>query len=233
VVGGSGFLAEGYIGRIRDAQFSMPADYGDDLVGQWRFDPNRGTGILGDLGSHMIDMARWYVGEIVGVSGRLATPDAVRPTPDGEAVAPFLNVSATALLEFEGGASGTIQVSGARVTPGWLIEMGLFGDEGSLKLECGPDTEGRVRGCRRGDESWSDLAVPPEFLGTAGPNPSILNLPSLAPFTNKSVADRLFVDAVLDGTPAEPTFEDGWRVQEVIDAVVTSDRRGCWVAVAG
>ena len=47
------------------------------------------------------------------------------------------------------------------------------------------------------------------------------------------VADRLFVDAVLDGVPAEPTFEDGWRVQEVVDAVLASDRRQCWVDVSG
>lgn len=84
-----------------------------------------------------------------------------------------------------------------------------------------------------GDEAWSDLAVPPDLSGTGGPNPFIVDLPSLASFTNMSVADRLFVDAVLDGVPAEPTFEDGWRVREVIDAVLTSDRRRRWDEVSG
>jgi predicted dehydrogenase len=208
----------------------MQDDYGDDLAYGWRFDPERGTGILGDLGSHMIDMARWYVGEIVQVSGRLAT-DVARPKPDGAEMTSFLHDSATVLVEFAGGASGTIQVSGARAVGGPDVEVRLFGDEGSLKLDFGL-TDGRISGWRRGDESWSELAIPYDLSGTGGPNPSILDLPSLAPFTNLPVADRQFVDAVLDGFPAEPTFEDGWRVQEVIDAVLTSDRRKCWVSVS-
>ena len=111
--------------------------------------------------------------------------------------------------------------------------MRLFGDQGSLKLEFGLDAPGRVSGWRRGDESWNELSIPEDLSGTDWPNPAIPDLPALAPLTNLPVADRLFVDAVLDGIPAEPTFEDGWRVQEVIDAVHTSDRRQRWVDVSG
>ena len=75
--------------------------------------------------------------------------------------------------------------------------------------------------------------MPPEnLLGTGGPNPAIMDLPSLGPFANLPVGDRLFVDAILDGHPAEPTFEDGWRVQEVIDAVRKSDHTSGWVSVS-
>jgi len=226
-------VAEGYIGRVLDAQFTMLGDYGDYLVDGWWFDPERGTGILGDLGSHMIDMARWFVGEIAQVSGRLTRTDLARPGPDGADTSTFLHDTATVMVQFASGATGTIQVSGARlVGDSYPTEVRLFGDQGSLKLEFGLDTPGRVSGWRSGDESWDELSIPEDLLGTNWPSPAIPDLPALASLTNLPVADRLFVDAVLDGIPAEPTFEDGWRVQEVIDAVLMSDHRKSWVTVS-
>lgn len=227
---GKQLIDDGYIGHCREAQFSMQAGYADDPVYGWRFDPEQGSGISGDLGSHMIDMARWYLGEISRVNGRLVT-NVARPGPDGEQME-SLNDSAAALVEFASGACGTINVSAARVV-GWApeVEIRLYGDEGSLKLNFGLD-EGRIQGRRRGDEYWGELVPPENLLGTGGPNPAIMNLPSLAPFTNLPVGDRLFVDAILDGHPAEPTFEDGWRVQEVIDAVRKSDHTSGWVSVS-
>ena len=82
------------------------------------------------------------------------------------------------------------------------------------------------------DEAWSELAVPEDLSGTGGGNPSILDLPMLAPFTNLPVADRLFVDAVLDGCPAEATFEDGWRAQQVVGAAVASQLQRGWVSIS-
>jgi predicted dehydrogenase len=222
-------IKDGYLGRCRDAQFSMMAGYADELIYGWRFDPGRGTGILGDLGSHMFDLARWYVGDIAQVSGRLTT-NVARLGPDGTAMA-SLNDSATVLLEFANTAQATITVSGASVVgQSPEVEVRLYGDEGSLKLDFDL-INAHVSGRRRDDQSWNELSIPDDLRGLDGGNPSIMNLPSLAPFTNLPVADRLFVDAVLDGRPSEATFEDGWRVQQVVDAVIESDRRHGWVAV--
>lgn len=56
-----------------------------------------------------------------------------------------LHDSATVMVRFAGGATGTIQVSGARLVGDWPIaQVSLFGDEGSLKLDFGLDTDGRV-----------------------------------------------------------------------------------------
>ena len=41
----------------------------------WRFDRRRANGVLGDLGSHMIDLARWYGGDIVSVKLNELAPD--------------------------------------------------------------------------------------------------------------------------------------------------------------
>jgi predicted dehydrogenase len=220
-------IADGYLGRCRHACFSLQAGYGDSLFHDWRFDPDRGSGILGDLGSHMIDLARCFVGEIAGVSGRLVTVPG--PDQDGSAV-DFLNHSATVLIEFVSGAQGVIDVSGARLVGGWPnLEVRLYGDKGTLKLDSDLAT-GRVTGCRGAEDSWTELPIPDD-LGPRLDNPAILDLLVFAPFTNLPVADRLFVDAVLGNHPAESTFEDGWRAQQVVDAVIDSNRRNCWVTI--
>ena len=223
-------VEDGYLGRVRSAHFSMQSGYDAELLAGWRFDPEQGTGILGDLGSHMIDLARCYVGEIDRVCARLID-DVPRQRSDGTAMA-SLPGTATLLVDYAAGATGTIDVSGTRM-PGEGIEVDvrLHGDEASLRLQFDLGG-GRIKGCRRGDDSWSELTVPADLTGgESGGNPSILDLPGMRPFTNLAVADRLFVDAVLDGIPAEPTLVDGWRVCEVIDAAVASDRELRWVNV--
>jgi predicted dehydrogenase len=220
-------ITDGYIGHCRHADFSLQAGYGDGLFQDWRFDPNRGSGILGDLGSHLIDLARYFVGEIAQVSGRLSTV----PQPGKDESAPLLlNHSATVLVEFVSGAQGTLHVSGARVVGGWpILEIRIYGDQGTLRLTTDLATS-RLMGYQAADESWSELPIPAE-LGSALPNPSILQLPVFAAFTNLSVGDRLFVDAALGEGVAESTFTDGWRAQQVVDSVISSDRHNCWVTV--
>src|SRR5437763_11417497 len=77
-------IGEGYLGRPYQCALSFVADYGRDGEYAWRFDRRRAHGILGDLGSHMADLARWLVGDITNVSALLGTY-VPRPGPDGGA----------------------------------------------------------------------------------------------------------------------------------------------------
>ena len=61
-------IEQGYIGHCHHAHFLQQNGGGLDPSYGWRFDPAQGHGMLGDLGSHMIDLARWYVGDIARVS---------------------------------------------------------------------------------------------------------------------------------------------------------------------
>ena len=63
-------IRQGFIGRCYNCEIQYPMGYGRSGEYLWRFDKKRANGVLGDLGSHMIDMARWLVGEIV--SGQCA-----------------------------------------------------------------------------------------------------------------------------------------------------------------
>jgi predicted dehydrogenase len=222
-------VAEGYLGQCRDAHVLMHASYVDAPAYAWRCDPARGGGILGDFGARMIDLARWCVGEITRVSAHLVTHVA-RPAADGTPME-SLNDSAFLTVGFAGGAHGTIEVSGVHLIgdlAGYQIR--LYGDNGSLEADVDMLTS-RLRGRRRGDASWEELRVPPELTGTPGQHPASLNLPILAPLTNLPAGDRLFVDAVLGVRPARPTFADGWKVQQVIDAAVRSGHERHWVEI--
>lgn len=64
-------IDDGYIGRCFHCHIRWLARYDYQGRYNWRFDRNRAHGILGDLGSHMIDLARWCVGHIAKVSAHL------------------------------------------------------------------------------------------------------------------------------------------------------------------
>jgi len=179
----------------------------------------------------MIDLARWYVGDIARISGHMTNfVERVGPE-DGQ---PFKSANDSALIamEFaEEGAHGTICVSSVShvAKRGQDFQVRLYGDAGSLELDFN-FARSRLRGVQRGEEDWQDLTVPLEFLGQ-GENPPLAALDFFAPFTNQSVSDRLFIDAITKGVSVEPTFYDGWKAQQIIDATFASHHEGRWITI--
>ena len=79
----------------------------------WRLDKNvSGTGSIGDLGAHIIDLARFLVGEMKSVSSVIRTFTEERPTPDGsKKIKIELDDAFVSTVEFENGAIGTIEAT--------------------------------------------------------------------------------------------------------------------------
>jgi hypothetical protein len=50
-------------------------------------------------------------------------------------------------------------------------------------------------------------------------------------FTSQRVGCRLFIDAILRGEQVEPSFRDGWEVQQVMDAALRSHAEGLAAAL--
>jgi predicted dehydrogenase len=223
-------IAEGYIGRCHHAHFQYQHGSAFDPSYKWQIDPDQGHGMLGSLGSHMIDLARWYVGDIARVSGHLTS----FVERDGPVGGPFTSANDSALiaLEFAGGAQGTICVSGVThvAERGQDFQVRLYGDAGSLEIDFA-FAESRLRGVQKDGEEWRDLPVPFEFLGQ-GENPPLWVFDFFAPFTNQSVGDRLFIDGITKAKPVEPTFLDGWKAQQIIDATFASHEKGSWITIS-
>ena len=94
----------------------------------WRLDKSvAGSGALGDLGAHVVDLAHYLVGEIAAVSGAMRT---FTPVRDGTEV--DVDDAFASTVEFSGGALGTIEAS--RVCPGRKngLRFEINGTGGSL-----------------------------------------------------------------------------------------------------
>ena len=73
---------DGYLGRCYHADFRFLGGFGRQSEYSWRYDSHRSNGVVSDLGAHMIDFARWYIGDVAKVSAHLAT-FVDRPGADG------------------------------------------------------------------------------------------------------------------------------------------------------
>jgi predicted dehydrogenase len=135
-------------------------------------------------------------------------------------------------IEFAGGAQGTICVSGVShvAERGQDFQVRLYGDAGSLELDFN-FAGSRLRGVQKGEKQWTDLPTPAAFLGL-GENAPLWVFDFFAPFTNQSVGDRLFIEAVAAGRPVAPTFFDGWKTQQIIDAAFASHEEGHWITIS-
>lgn len=213
-------VAQGYLGQPYQADLSLIMDYARDGTYRWRFDADRANGVLGDLGSHLIDLARWYFGEISGVSAHLATFVA-RPGVDGAAPQPA-NDSAVLALAFANGAQATVRVSAVARSgwQDWAQQVALYGSQGSLLADA---DKPMLAGFSFVDEQRAALVTPPELWDgvTSGDPWEVLYRDVGGP--------RMFVRAIAEDLPVSPTLYDGWKTQQVIDAALESFRIGRWV----
>jgi predicted dehydrogenase len=217
-------LDEGYIGQPYLCNIRYLGDHGHSDGYRWRFDKQRSNGVMGDMGSHMIDLSRWFLGDIEKVSGRLAS-FVKRTSPDGKQWEPA-NDSAMVTLQFANDALGVIQVSAvSRVgEQGQLQQVVLYGDQGTLEVTFSFEGE-ELRGVRVGEKQIHHIPIPDEMWGGAAPG----NLEDL--FYKQSVGPRNFIDAILEDRPAVPSFYDGYKAQVVMDAVNESQEHGNWVVL--
>ena len=182
--------------------------------GVWRFDPSQaGTGAIGDLGTHIIDLARYLVGEIASASAHVRTIVPGRRVDD----------HFVATIEFENGVVGTLEAS--RLARG-RINSNAFevnGSRGSLAF----DVE-RLNELEVGDASGFKRLLVTEtehpFLRFWWPPGHIVGWGDT--FVHE-LAHMLEAIAGEHGVaPHGATFEDGYRCSEVTEAVLRSAESG-------
>lgn len=211
-------LHEGRIGKLHRGLFHYLAGNGREKSDAWRFDASRGNGVLGDLGSHMMDLARFLIGDIVEVNPRLDVH--VPHRSDVDLIAP--NDLASIIVRFADGETGEIVASKIDCRNGQRVE--LHGSEGSINIEW-TFTESQIR-CISGEELKDEVLEVPVELGGS---PTIDEM--LDHYSTYDAGPRLFVRSILGDAAAAPTFDDGYRVQQVIQAAVDSNATGCRVSI--
>jgi predicted dehydrogenase len=198
----------------------------------WRLEKARaGSGSLGDILSHTMDLSRHLVGEPVEVSGLLKTFIGERPLPDGSGKRGKVDVddSAQALVKFASGAVGYYE--GSRFAPGRknYNRLEINGSKGSLVWnlermnELGLYSEsGPLSGFSTIDVT--DAKHP--YMAAWWPPGHIIGYEHS--FTH-TVYD--FLKAIAEGKSPRPDFEDGLKNQRVLDAIERSATSGQWVKI--
>ncbi len=226
-------LEAGELGEIHQVRGTYLQDWlvDPDAPWSWRNDKElAGSGALGDLGSHTVDLLRFLVGtpelagEIEQVSGHLQTFVEERPV-DGETRPVTVDDAYTAQLAFEHGAIGTLEAS--RFATGHKNDhtIVIHGSDGSLRFSLERLNELEV--CVGGQRGYETVLVTnPEdpYLDHWWPPGHVLGWEHTFIHENYE-----FLRAVADGSEFEPNFEDGIAAQRILAAIEASDERGAWV----
>lgn len=208
-------LASGEIGDVFHARFWTEGGGNPNRPARWRDRRDlAGSGILGDMGSHLIDLAHWLSGPITSLGAQVHSVVDQRPDDDGNFVTTDADDVALFTTRFQSGAAGLFFLSWNSVgRRNSYIEF--QGTEGSLVCHYSRGEVDRLQIVRPGTELQDvDLDGEPE------PNHAMYRM------------FRTFVDAVHGQVTDAPTFVDGHRAQVVIDSVLDSSAQGQQVPVA-
>ncbi len=221
-------VSRGELGEIHHFRGSYLQDWGAAASDAWRFDRHAaGSGALGDLGAHVIDLARFLVGEISDVSGSVVTFWPERTVDD----------AFEAVVTFDNGAVGTIEASRFATGRKNALRFEINGSRGSVAFDL---------------ERLNELEVhlrdsTPEPLGqgfrrvlvTEAEHPFIANWwpPGHIIGWEHTFVHELhhLLWAIAEDRPVSPDgadLEDGYRAAEVCDAILRSAQHGERVAVA-
>jgi predicted dehydrogenase len=218
-------IEQGYLGRCYHCSMSFLYGGGRSREYQWRFDRSRSLGVLGDLGSHIVDLAIWLVGDIAKVCGHLST--FIDRTDAQGARLDSANDSATLAVQFMNGAIGAIQVSSvAHVGDhGQEQHLVLHGEGGTLETTTYLNGESILHGFRSNEQTICTIPIDQDLWeGVNTMDPPFAQIQQA--FGVQSIGTRLFADSVLENRPIHPSFHDGLKVQRVLEAAVQSHEGG-------
>jgi predicted dehydrogenase len=244
-------VADGAVGEVRLWRASWLSDEFTDPATpwDWRFDRAMGGTTIADLGSHLIDLARWMVGEVSEVSAQSQTFITERPVADGAGPAGAggaapgqaapgggrravtVDDASSALLRFASGARGTLEVARSAVRRPCDFTVEVNGSSGTLMFSYA-----------RLNELWyGSSADDPARYGLQrirAEHPSHPYAADWWPIGQGVGYGASFVNQVADllagwpDAPWAPGFADGAAVQAVCAAMELSAAQDRWVMVA-
>jgi predicted dehydrogenase len=191
---------------------------GDPSLDTWRFQSDEaGSGALGDLASHAIDLARFLVGELASVAAIVKTFVPGRQVDD----------AIEAAVEFEVGAVGTIEATRLAFGRKNALQWELNGTKGSLAFDLERLNELQVCRGEAPDAGYTTLLVTEPthpFASWWWPPGHIIGWEHSFVHEIHHLLTAIRDDA--DVAPHGATLEDGYRAAEVCDAILRSAEQG-------
>jgi len=240
-------VAAGRIGEIRQVRASYRQDWLTDAESPmtWRLDKSRaGSGALGDIGAHAIDLAQFVSGQrIASVSGVLQTIVGDRPllaesrglsgTASAERGTVTVDDLALFTARFESGVLGSFEASRFASGRKNALRVEVSGSTGAIAFDLEDlntlqffDATAPIA-----EQGFTRIIVTePEhpYAGAWWPAGHLLGYEH--GFSHQA---KDFVEAIAVGAQPSPSFADGLQVQRVLDAVQTSAGSGSsWTSTA-
>jgi predicted dehydrogenase len=236
-------------GEIGDRIFHFRARYAQDWIVDpsfplvWRLQSDvAGSGALGDIFSHIVDLARYLIGDFNEVCAAMETFVKQRPSEKagrGNAspartrarrrmAAVTVDDAVIMIGRFRGGALASLEAT--RFAPGRKnsITLEINGSAGSLFFDL--EEMNRLKFYSRRDpkdrQGFRDILVTEPshpYIAHWWPPGHIIGYEHTFVHT---VAD--FVSAVVKGKSVQPTFQDGVQNQRLLEAVARSAKTGRW-----
>ncbi|WP_413099084.1 Gfo/Idh/MocA family protein [Streptomyces sp. Inha503] len=236
-------IAAGEIGAVTHARVRLFSDYAAHPEGAltWRYERARGgSGVLGDLASHGVDLARFLLGEIDALTADTAVfvPERARPTgataghtrATGGELGPVENEDyVSCLLRFASGARGVLEA--CRVSVGEQNTYGfeIHGTKGAVFWDFRRMGElGVSRGTAYQDQPVSTVYVGPGHGEYAAFQPGSAN--GMGYDDLKVIEAYHFLRSIAEGTAHGATLDDAVHSATVLDAMTRSADLGAWVS---
>ena len=226
----------GELGEITGFRGIHAEDYMHDPESpySWRIDPVGGPGVIADLGSHIIGMARFLLGPIAEVSADVRTVVKSRPVARGAKDRKDVLVDDVAriLVNFGRGCGGTIEANW--IATGRKMQLGfeLTGEKGSLvftqerlnelmfyRAGGDPRTSGYVK-----IEAGPQHPPYGQFCVAGGHELGFNDL--------KTIEMGEFLRAIGEGRRSTPDFREAYEIQKVVEASIASSKSRQWTKVA-
>jgi len=237
-------IEDGSLGTIDHFRAQWVAAYAASPQGvlSWRFRRDQaGLGILGDLGSHAVDLAQFLLGPIESVTARTATIVTERPLPSAEGthfdvveggeLAPVENEDAVwSIVRFERGVLGTIEASRVAVGPQARYAFEVHGSRGAVAWDFERMNELSVfLPLENGDKGYARVTMGPQHEPFARfqPGPGL----SMGYDDLKVIEAARFLQSVVDGEQREPGVREALAAAKVIAAMERSSASGAWEPV--
>lgn len=241
-------IAEGRIGRVTNIRGTFFADYSAEPNGalSWRFTRKlAGSGVLGDLMGHLVDLVQYVVGPISDVSGMTSTIIKQRPIQqmgkgthfdviEGGELGDVENEDYAAMMirfadnAVGAGAVGTLEASRVAVGPRASYNFEIYGTEGSIRWDFERMNELDVASGRKGDlVGYTRVMAAPgfgdfnHFQPGAGTSMGFDDL--------KVIEARKFLESVVGTQHLNSNINDAVSSAAVIDAAERSAESGQWI----
>ena len=243
------YIDEGRIGKLLNFRGTYLQDWSADPNGplSWRFQKKiAGSGTVGDIGTHVLDFARYLVGEVSAVNAMVQTYIKERPVQaggvdklaasdksgTGPRAAVDVDDEMITLLKFQNGAVGSIEATRNAYGRNNFLTFEIHGTKGSIEFNYERMDELKVMFA---DDISDARGFRTVYTGPAHPyGDGLWPIPALGIGygETKIIECYDFFKAIMTGNLPSPNFEDGYRISVIADAILESGQSERWVKVA-